>query len=76
MLRSELKLDNLVGNGGGGVHLFFALLGDKMMACHTERLWLRFDDLATDEKKKWSQPIFLVRFLYAFMSLGFNGSLI
>ena len=77
-------MDNLCVSGGGSVCLFLVLLGDKMLGCQSEGLWLSFEVLAADEKKSISTNLFGLfpvfykdeATQYAFMSLGFNGSLL
>ena len=57
MLRSEYKLDKLIGSGGGGLYLFLVLLlmGEKILAWQSDRLWLSLEFLAAgDVKSIWA----------------------
>ena len=62
MFRSEYKLDKLIGSGGGGLYLFLVLLliGYKMLAWQSDRLWLSLDFLAAGDVKSISANLFRV----------------
>ena len=62
MFRTEYKLDKLIVSGEGGFYLFLVLLlmGKKMLAWKSDKLWLSLDFLATDDVKSISANIFCV----------------
>ena len=67
LFRSEYKLDKLTGSGGG-LYLFLVLLGDKILAWQSDRLWLSLDFLAADDIKSISINVFCL-----FLVFGNNG---
>ena len=67
LFRSEYKLDKLTGSGGG-LYLFLVLLGDKILAWQSDRLWLSLDFLAADDIKSISINLFCL-----FLVFGKDG---